>query len=88
MIGVDGLPYGDGKYNSDLWWKTLHQALKTAGKLDIEIGIFNCPGWSQSGGPWVKPEQSMRRIVSAQTMVQGPGTQTIELPAIEGACRG
>lgn len=87
MIGVDGLPYGDGKYNSDLWWKTLHQALKTAGELDIEIGIFNCPGWSQSGGPWVKPEQSMRRIVSAQTMVQGPGTQTIELPAIEGACQ-
>ncbi|MEI3445134.1 MAG: glycosyl hydrolase [Bacteroides thetaiotaomicron] len=24
--------------------------------LIIEIGIFNSPGWSQSGGPWVKPE--------------------------------
>ena len=44
MIGIDGLPYGDAKYNSDLWWETLHQALKTAGELDNEIGIFNCPG--------------------------------------------
>ncbi len=87
MIGIDGLPYGDAKYNSDLWWETLHQALKTAGELDIEIGIFNCPGWSQSGGPWVKPQEAMRRIVSAQTIVEGPGKQTIELPAVEGACQ-
>lgn len=87
MIGIDGLPYGDAKYNSDLWWETLHQALKTAGELDIEIGIFNCPGWSQSGGPWVKPQEAMRRIVSAQTVVEGPGKQTIELPAVEGACQ-
>lgn len=87
MIGIDGLPYGDAKYNSDLWWETLHQALKAAGELDIEIGIFNCPGWSQSGGPWVKPQEAMRRIVSAQTVVEGPGKQTIELPAVEGACQ-
>lgn len=87
MIGIDGLPYGDAKYNSDLWWETLHQALKTAGELDIEIGIFNCPGWSQSGGPWVKPQEAMRRIVSAQTVVEGPGKQSIELPAVEGACQ-
>lgn len=86
MIGVDGIPNGDVTYNSDLWWETLHQALKTAGELDIEIGIFNCPGWSQSGGPWVKPEQSMRHIVSAEVDVKGAGTQTIQLPEINGAC--
>ena len=85
MIGIDDLPNGEATYNSDLWWETLHQALKTAGELDIEIGIFNCPGWSQSGGPWIKPEQSMRHIVSAQTEVTGPGVQTIALLEIEGA---
>ena len=52
--------FGDNKFQSPLWWKNLHTALKTAGKLGIEMGIFNCPGWSQSGGPWVKPEESMR----------------------------
>lgn len=87
MIGIDDMPYGDVKYNSDQWWKTLHQALKTAGELDIEIGIFNCPGWSQSGGPWIKPEQSMRRIVSSDTIVEGPGEVSVKLPEIKGSCQ-
>jgi len=87
MIGIDGVPYGDVKYNSDEWWATLHQALKTAGELDIEIGIFNCPGWSQSGGPWVAPEQSMRHILSADTVVEGAGVQSITLPVVDGACQ-
>jgi hypothetical protein len=52
--------YGKNKFQSKLWWKNLRTALKTAGELGIEMGIFNCPGWSQSGGPWVKPEEAMR----------------------------
>lgn len=84
MIGLDDLPFGEGKFQSDLWWETLHQTLKTAGELDIEIGIFNSPGWSQSGGPWVKPEQSMRRIVMADTVVSGGGKKEIKLPCIAG----
>ena len=28
------------------------------------VGLFNCPGWSQSGGPWVKPEEAMRNWTS------------------------
>jgi len=42
------------------WWRNLRTALRTAGELGIEMGIFNGPGWSQSGGPWVKPEEAMR----------------------------
>ena len=72
-IGIDGLPYGDIKILSDEWWKILHLALKTATELDIEIGIFNSPGWSQSGGPWIKPEESMRYLTSSLTEVSGPG---------------
>ena len=45
---------------SDAWWDITHTAMKKAGELGIEIGMFNCPGWSQSGGPWVTPEQSMK----------------------------
>ena len=52
--------FGKNKFQSRLWWKNLRTALKTAGELDIEMGIFNCPGWSQSGGPWVKPHEAMR----------------------------
>lgn len=49
------VPYGKVRMFSDEWWEVLHAALKKASELDIEIGIFNSPGWSQSGGPWIKP---------------------------------
>jgi hypothetical protein len=71
-IGMDEVPYGKVKMLSDEWWDILHTALKTATRLNIEIGIFNSPGWSQSGGPWVKPQQSMRYLTSSQVIVKGP----------------
>lgn len=55
-----GETFGKNKFMSKLWWKNLRTALATAKKLNIEMGIFNCPGWSQSGGPWISPERSMR----------------------------
>ncbi|MFA7140145.1 MAG: glycosyl hydrolase [Proteiniphilum sp.] len=75
-IGIDDLPYGKIKMFSEEWWEILHTALKTATDLDIEIGIFNSPGWSQSGGPWIKPEQSMRYLASSELEVKGPQTIT------------
>ena len=71
-IGLDNEPYGKVKLFSEEWWEIMHTALKTATRLNIEIGIFNSPGWSQSGGPWVKPEQAMRFLTSSEIQVQGP----------------
>ncbi|HWZ01953.1 MAG TPA: glycosyl hydrolase, partial [Mucilaginibacter sp.] len=71
-IGLDNVPGGKVKMFTDEWWDILDAALKTATRLNIQIGIFNGPGWSQSGGPWVKPGQSMRYLTSSQVTVQGP----------------
>lgn len=70
-IGYPSTPYGNVKLLSEEWWEVLHTALKTATALDIEIGIFNSPGWSQSGGPWIRPEQSMRYLASSETVIRG-----------------
>ncbi|MDN3656542.1 glycosyl hydrolase [Ferruginibacter paludis] len=70
---------GKVKFLSPEWWDVMHTALKTATKLNIEIGIFNSPGWSQSGGPWIKPEQSMRYLASSETNVKGGSHVTIKL---------
>ena len=70
-IGYGSTPYGKVKLFSEEWWDILHTALKTATELNIEIGIFNSPGWSQSGGPWIKPEQSMRYLEFSETRVKG-----------------
>lgn len=84
FIGNIGLnqPYGKVKMLSDEWFDVLHVALKTATELNIEIGIFNSPGWSQSGGPWVKAENAMRYLTMSETRVKGPGslTQKLEKP--------
>ena len=79
-IGQDGFYTEQSvKIFSDEWWEILHTALKTASELGIEIGIFNSPGWSQSGGPWVKPEQSMRYLASKEYFVQGGSTMSMVL---------
>ncbi|WPU92059.1 glycosyl hydrolase [Mucilaginibacter sabulilitoris] len=71
-IWQDDVPAGKVKIFSDEWWDILHTALKKAAELNIQIGIFNSPGWSQSGGPWVKPEQAMRYLTSSEISVKGP----------------
>ena len=84
-IGLDepGVSYGKVKLFTPEWWEIMHAALQRATELDIEIGIFNCPGWSQSGGPWVKPEQSMRYLALSETTVKGPQkASVIRLPDV------
>lgn len=83
MIGDgQGAPTGPVKMFTKKWWKILHTMFKTATELDIEVGLFNCPGWSQSGGPWVKPEQSMRYLAAVNDTVQGPVKYHAALPAL------
>jgi len=78
-LGENDQPYGKVKIFTDEWWDILHAALKKATELDIEIGIFNSPGWSQSGGPWVKPGEAMRYLSLSETSVKGPQSFMMKL---------
>lgn len=68
------------EFMSDEWWDITRAALKKATELGIDIGMFNSPGWSQSGGPWIKAGQTMRYLNSSRTVVKGPGRVTVKLP--------
>lgn len=81
-IGINELEYGKNKLLSPEWWEITHAALKKATELNIEIGIFNSPGWSQSGGPWVKSNQAMRYLTSSDTIVSGPKRMQLTLPSV------
>lgn len=75
-IGNIGLPPNEaptGKVRilSAEWWDIMHTALKTAAEENIEIGIFNAPGWSQAGGPWNAPTASMRYLGTRSCDVEG-----------------
>jgi len=58
-------------FMSDAWWEALQWAVKEAGRCGVEIGLFNSPGWSQSGGPWVKPTESMRYLAASEIVIDG-----------------
>ena len=66
---------------SDAWWSNIEHAVREGGRLGIDIGLFNCPGWSMSGGPWIEPEQSMRYLASTEVRVTGPMQLEQALPA-------
>ena len=40
-------------------------------RLGLRFTMQNCPGWSQSGGPWIKPENAMRHLVWSRTDLTG-----------------
>ncbi len=83
MIGDgQGAPQGPVRMFTDEWWDILHTMFKTAGELGIEIGLFNCPGWSQSGGPWVKPSQAMRYLGYSKDTLTGPVKYSAKLPVV------
>lgn len=62
---------GKLKTLSSEWKECMQHAIKEGTRLGIDISLFNSPGWSQSGGPWVKPEQSMRYLTYVAATVKG-----------------
>ena len=62
---------GDVPVLSEKWWGCMEHAIREAGRIGVKIGMFNCPGWSMSGGPWVKADKTMRYLVSSENQVKG-----------------
>lgn len=75
-----GSERGETKILSKEWWDMVAFAVKEGHRLGVDIGFFNGPGWSQSGGPWIELDHSMRHIVATETRVRGPRTIKERLP--------
>lgn len=74
-----GVPRGNVDFLSEEWKDMFRHAVSETERLGIEMTLGIGPGWAGSGGPWVKPEQSMRHLVASRTTVTTPGKQTITL---------
>jgi hypothetical protein len=59
------------EFMTPAWNEAFEYAVKLANELDIELAIAGSPGWSESGGPWVRPEQSMKKLVWTEIQVAG-----------------
>jgi alpha-L-rhamnosidase len=58
-------------YMDDGWKAAFKHAVQTADKKGLEFAIAASPGWSETGGPWVKPEDGMKKLVWSETIVTG-----------------
>ena len=67
-------------YMTPEWKDAFALTAKIADSLKLEMAIAGSPGWSESGGPWVKPEDAMKKLVWSETRVNG-GATAIKLPA-------
>jgi len=58
-------------YMSPEWKDAFKFAVTLADSLGMEVATASCPGWSNTGGPWVKPEQAMKKLVWREIRVKG-----------------
>lgn len=73
IMEVDvGIPRGPVKFMSPEWRALFKHAVAEAERLELVVTLNAGPGWTGSGGPWVKPEQSMQHLVAGETNVTGP----------------
>ena len=63
---------------SESWDDLIVWTAEECKRLDLKFTMQNCPGWSYAGGPWIKPENSMRHMVYSRTDIDG--SQTVSIP--------
>ena len=77
-------------FRSPEWFDAVRHAATEAERLGLEMTIFSSAGWSLTGGPWVKPEQAMKKLVWSEMNLRGPLSFNGKLPdppAFEGQIR-
>lgn len=62
---------GTSRQLSPEWWKRINTVFNTADSLNLEMGIHFSDGFALAGGPWIKPEESMQKVVWSDTIVNG-----------------
>jgi hypothetical protein len=71
-------------YMTPEWKDAFAHAVRTADAKGLEFAIASSPGWSETGGPWVKPEDAMKKLVWAEADVKGGRRFTGPLPVPPG----
>jgi hypothetical protein len=72
IMEVDqGTPKGPVAFMSGEWRALFKFGVSEAQRLGLEVNMNNDAGWNGSGGPWIKPAESMQKVVWSETSVEG-----------------
>ncbi|MCX6345407.1 MAG: glycosyl hydrolase [Armatimonadetes bacterium] len=84
IMEVDqGAPVGPVDFMGPKWRELFKYVVSEANRLGLEVNMNNDAGWNGSGGPWIKPEESMQKVVCNETEVEGPQHFESNLPQPE-----
>jgi hypothetical protein len=79
-----GMPQGSIIYNSKEFHEINTFVLSEAERLGLEANYHNCDGWSSTGGPWIKPENSMKMLIWSDTVLhEGNNSIVLSSPLLE-----
>jgi hypothetical protein len=67
-------------YMTPAWQDAVRYAVGLARDLGVETTIATSAGWSETGGPWVKPADAMKKLVWAEVTVDGGSPLAGPLP--------
>ena len=67
-----GIGRGPVDYASKEWIDAVRHACKEAQRLGIVLGIHNSPGYTAMGGPWIRPEESMKQLTWSVSSKKNP----------------
>jgi hypothetical protein len=91
-VGIGGMQMFDGSlgtpqfverrlvWMTPAWKAAFRHAAAEAQRLGLEMSMAASGGWSETGGPWVKPQQAMKKVVWSDTTLEGPRRFTGALP--------
>ena len=53
------------------WRSAIRATAETTDRLGLDFTNASSPGWSLTGGPWVTPEQAMKKYTWSETLIDG-----------------
>jgi hypothetical protein len=62
------------------WLDAMRHTASEANRLGLEMTMVTSAGWSETGGPWVKPEEAVKKLVWSETQLAGFKRFTGKLP--------
>ena len=79
-IGMQPIVDETMPYGSPGWKVAFRYAMELAEAKGMETAVASAPGWSSTGGPWVKPADAMKKLTWRTLEVTGPGLQVLHMP--------
>ena len=81
-IGMNPIVDEPISYQSPKWKEAMRYAMDLAASKGMETAVASAPGWSSTGGPWVKPKDAMKKLTWRTLDVTGPGVQVLFMPPL------